>query len=441
MESVQSPKRQTDEKCTRKRCVNLDWLEVHAREPIGQPHTADYFRSCGIEVQEREYGTRVYREMFVLFGSDGLPAIEVRRNPASQGLNGIHDSEETHIRLVNRMCYYDDAAEKLEEFLNFHHYTDVRISRVDICLDFVCFDFGDDPGKFLQRYLAHQYSKINVSRICVHGIDTWEGQTWNSAKWGSPKSCVSTKIYNKTMELRDRQSGLFLKPYIRQSWLLCGFIDDAQHVTLQGQEVQVWRVEFSLQSSAKNWCPIELNGKPNKIYSLRNTLDMYKGRAKLITIFASLSQHYFRFKKYKEGVRKDRCPDKRLFDFTATQICYKLDTKLAVCGEGDKKLQRFNRLLLLLEKYEMSKWEGKEKEAAQTLINALKDDSMRADLAKPWDANDLNIVKTAYNRYLIVHNVDDVDLSVALEEFMKINPNYRAFFLPKAERDRLEQEW
>ena len=339
------------------------------------------------------------------------------------------------------MCYYDDAAEKLEEFLNFHHYTDVRISRVDICLDFVSFDFGDDPAKFLQRYLAHQYSKINVSRINVHGIDTWEGQTWNSAKWGSPKSCVSTKIYNKTMELRDRQSGLFLKPYIRQSWLLCGFIDDAQHVTLRGEEVQVWRVEFSLQSSAKNWCPIELNGKPNKKYSLRNTLDMYKGRAKLITIFASLSQHYFRFKKYKEGVRKDRCPDKRLFDFTSTQICYKLDTKLAVCGEGDKKLQRFNRLLLLLEKYEMSKWEGKEKEAAQTLINALKDDSMRADLAKPWDANDLNIVKTAYNRYLIVHNVDDVNLSVALEEFMNINPNYRAFFLPQAERDRLEQEW
>ena len=53
---------------TQKRCVNLDWLEIHAREPVGQPHNADYFRNQGCEVQEREYGTRVYREMFVIYG-------------------------------------------------------------------------------------------------------------------------------------------------------------------------------------------------------------------------------------------------------------------------------------------------------------------------------------------------------------------------------------
>lgn len=428
MKDEPSPKKQTEKSSTRKRCVNLDWLEVHCREPLGQPHTADYFRMHGIEVQEREYGTRVYREMFTLFGSDGLPAIEVRRNPASQGLHGIHDAEETHIRLVNRMCYYDDAAEKLQKFLDFHHYIDVRISRVDVCMDFVNFDFGDDPGKFLARYLQHKFSKINVSRINVHGVDTWEGQTWNSVKWGSPKSCVSTKMYNKTMELYDRKSSLFLKPYIRQAWLLCGFIDDAQHVTKDGQLVNVWRVEFSLTSSAKNWCPIELNGKPNKKYSLRNTLDMYDSRAKLITMFASLSAHYFRFKEYKEGVRKDRCKDKRLFDFTSTQIVYKLDTKLAVCGDGDKKLQRYNRLLLLLQNYSLNSFNSECRAAADTLINALKEDNIKADMKDPWNKDDLELVRTAYLRYLAVHQVEEVELSEALKEFLNINPRYRQFF-------------
>ena len=92
-----------------KRCVNLDWLEVHAREPINEPHDAEYFRQIGWFVREREYGTRVYREMFTLESEDGHDLIEVRRNPASQGISGIHDANECHIRLVNRVCYYDNA--------------------------------------------------------------------------------------------------------------------------------------------------------------------------------------------------------------------------------------------------------------------------------------------------------------------------------------------
>ena len=165
----QSHKQPTEEQHTRKRCVNLDWLEVHAREPVGEPHTADYFRSCGCEVEEREYGTRIYKEMFVIMGSDGLPAIEVRRNPASQGAIGIHDAEETHIRIKNRLCYYDDCAEMFEKWLESHHYTDVRISRVDVCLDFVLFDFGDEPAKVVRRYLKHKYAKINQGNINAHG--------------------------------------------------------------------------------------------------------------------------------------------------------------------------------------------------------------------------------------------------------------------------------
>ena len=92
------------------RCVNLDWLEVHAYEPIVTSLNAIYFRSQGWIVDEREYGTRVYREMFTLRGRDNMPLLEVRRNPASQGLNGVHQANECHIRLVNRACYFDDAA-------------------------------------------------------------------------------------------------------------------------------------------------------------------------------------------------------------------------------------------------------------------------------------------------------------------------------------------
>lgn len=429
MESKKLPKKPTGERFTGKRCVNIDWLEVHAREPVGQPHNAEYFRALGMEVQEREYGTRVYREMFTIFGSDGLPAIEVRRNPASTGLKGIHDAEETHIRLVNRMCYYDDCAEKLDFFLKNNHYTDVRISRIDICLDFVRFDFGDDPARFVRRYLKHKFAKINQGNICAHGSDAWEGQDWNSLKWGSPISIVSTKMYNKTLELKDTKYKTFSKPYIRQAWLLCGFIDDMQHVTLQGKEVNVWRVEFTIKSAKANWAPIELDGKANKKYSLRNTLDVYKGRENLLTAFASLSRHYFRFKKYKKGVRKDRCEDKKLFDFTGVQQVYKLTSERTICGDGNKELQRFNRLLLLLQQYDMTKWTGKEKEACQTLINALKEDNINADLAKPWDARDKAIMRAMFVKRLLQHDWDSCMIEQILTDVFNVSDDIRGKFV------------
>lgn len=424
----QSSRQPTAKQLTRKRCVNIDWLEVHAREPIGQPHNAEYYRNCGCEVVEREYGTRVYREMFVILGTDGLPAIEVRRNPASSGLNGIHDAEETHIRIVNRLCYFDDTAEKFQLFLENHHYNAIRISRIDICLDFVSFDFGDDPAKFVRRYLKHKYAKINQGNICIHGKDAWEGQDFNSLKWGSPISCVSTKMYNKTLELKDGHTGTFGKPYIRQAWMICGFIDDMQNVTKDGKEVQVWRVEFSLKSPKMNWVPIELDGKPNKKYSLRNSLDVYKGREQLLTMFASLSRHYFRFKKYKEGVRKDRCEDKKLFDFSGQQIVYKLMKDDEVCGSGNKELTRYNRLLRLLQEYDMTRCSEEQKHAIQVIIQALKDDVINADLAQPWDLQQRTLLRAMMVRRMIEKDMPSFMIENVLKEAYKIKENILQYF-------------
>ena len=62
------------------RCVNVDWLEIYAQEDnMHYPMNADYFRGCGYFVTEREYGTRVYAEMFTIQDEHGNGWIEVRR--------------------------------------------------------------------------------------------------------------------------------------------------------------------------------------------------------------------------------------------------------------------------------------------------------------------------------------------------------------------------
>ena len=66
------------------RCVNLDWLEVCALEPITKPLDADYFRSCGLVVLEREYGSKVWRSIFTIEDNEGHAFLEVRRDPKSE---------------------------------------------------------------------------------------------------------------------------------------------------------------------------------------------------------------------------------------------------------------------------------------------------------------------------------------------------------------------
>ena len=411
------PSQQTTSKTSVTRCVNLDWLEVHAREPINQPRDATYYMEKGFVVHVRDYGTRVYRQMFVLEGNDGENLLEIRRDPASQGLNGIHDPNECHIRLCNRTCYFDNAAEAFSQFLSEHGYTDIRISRVDICLDFVKFDKGDDPQAFVRRYFRHKYAKINQGRINTHGEDTWTGQEWNSLSWGSKTSAVTTKLYNKTMELHDTKTDTFKKPYIRQAWQLCHMIDNWQRCTLNGEVVYVWRVEFSLRSSVKGWVPIEIDGNPKNYQSLRNTLECYEGRDKLLVMFASLANHYFHFKKYKIGRRKDRCADKILFDFSGTQITYKLSTNDPIAGSGTKLQDRWQQLINKIRAFQTTHPGPEVFKACEVLISTMTEDGERNDLANPWSREELETMRWLMN---IRTKHRELDYEAAMKEVKKL---------------------
>lgn len=406
------------------RCINLDWLEVHVLEPISEPHNANYYRDKGWWVKEREFGTRVYREMFTLFDEHDIPFIEVRRNPASQGLNGIHASNESHLRLVNRTCYHDDAAKLMAEFINTYNYVFQRISRVDVCLDFETFDYGDKPQDFLGRYLRRKYSKINQGNIHSHGMDSWTGQVWNSVSWGSPSSDIGTKFYNKTLELYDQHTREYKKPYIRQAWALAGLVDDWHTLTKKDAHgyvyvPQIWRVEFSIRSSVKRWYKIELNGNAKEYQSIRNTLDMYDSRAKLLTIFASLASHYFHFKHYEDGVRKDRCRDKKLFDFKDQQVSYKVGKTELLAPE--RKQNPFSSLLSKLKFYRESHFDQETRLACDVIIKALEDESYCWDLNNPFSREELEALRTAIRFRTSGDHRDPAIIMREVKALLKIN--------------------
>lgn len=420
------------------RCINIDWLEVSVLEPPEQPHDADFFRSCGCLVTERDYGTRVWGQMFTIEGTDHLPFMEVRRDPKSD----IIAPNVAHLRFVNRVCYFPRAAAIMRDFIESYHYTFVLISRIDICMDFERFDYGDDPKAFMRRFMEGKYSKINQADISAHGSDEWSGRVWNSLSWGSPSSDIGTKFYNKTLELYDPVTRSYGKPYIRQAWKSAGLIDNPTTCERAGKDgamyvPDIWRVEFSIRSSVKRWFTIRLNGKEKAIQSIRNTLEMYDTDEKLLIMFASLCQHYFHFKHlikrykfYAEGksegyaVRKDRCPDKLLFNWQNIDLCYKVEkAKVASADKPDRSL-----LLLLskLKEYRSTSHDLSIRQACDVLIDELQGKMMHYDQTNPLTNHDVQALRIALREHIKHPTIDPAVLIRMAREELKL----RAEILP-----------
>lgn len=382
------------------RCVNLDWLEVHALEPQ-EPRDANYFRALGWHVIERDYGTRVYKEMFTIYFPDGEPFLEVRRAPASNSSSEaakFFEPYSCHLRLHNRTCYIKSvnpedakdnctAATLLAQFMQQYGYTFRRIARVDVCLDFEKFDSGDDPQRFLYRYLNGRYSKINQGNISAHGKDLWDGRAWNSISWGSLNSQIGTKLYNKTLEIKECRD----KPYIRQAWASAGLVEDMTTLLRHNSEghqykPSIWRVEFSIRSSVKKWFVIEHDNLGNKCKrSKHNRLEDYATDSQLLTLFASLADHYFHFKYFEEGQRKDRCKDKELFKFGSLEHFYKVEKVATSKPTSSALLALKNRL----EGYRMTHYDVATNDAISVILQAIADEIKRDNKTQPYTDNEL----------------------------------------------------
>ena len=403
------------------RCVNLDWLEVYCIERSGGMSAND-FRQAGIQVNERDYGTRIYHSMFTLLDTDANPLLEVRRLPK----NPLMPSGSCHIRLVNATCYRDDAVQVLKEFLNRFNYTLINVSRVDICLDLILFDDNTRPRVFMQRYMRGKFSKLNQANIHAHGSDRWTGRVWNSVSWGSPSSPISTKFYNKTLELYDPLTDSYGKPHIRWSWLQCGLIDDFNRCTLDGVTQEIWRVEFSIKSAVKNWVTIELNGDNKRYYSIRNSLEMYDSRDKLLTMFASLSEHYFHFKRYMMGVRKDKCPDRMLFRWKGEQKVIKVEHADMVSARTPDPI--LLQLIKKLKLYIDASPHSEAKQQCTKLLHLLEQYATYEQQSKPWSREQRLAMQLLISRRAQGDTSDTYSaLLNEIAELLHINPKAAPF--------------
>lgn len=281
---------------------------------------ANYFRKHGYRVEQRAYGTPLFAEMFTLYEGD-KPTFEIRRDPYSlKKVGGIFEEGACHIRLHNRLCYQPHPIDSLRKFILTFNYIYVGIVRIDICYDFTQFDYNQNPDKFLQDYMSKRFQRDRNGNVSAHGTER-DNRHWQSVKWGSDRSMLNVKMYDKTLELYQGKE----KTYIRQHWHACG-LSSSQKVYFtytnnkgrqqtsyrvvevepgtaipeaipleQAQQIKVWRVEFSVSSACSGY--VEEDG----IY-IPNRLDTYDTPDKLWYVFSSLAQHLFSF-RYVERTR------------------------------------------------------------------------------------------------------------------------------------------
>lgn len=356
------------------RILNIDWLEIYCIEQIDEPRDAEFFRKQGFEVIERDYGTPIYKEMFTLC-DNGNPYIEIRRNPYSlKSMGGIMQDGSCHIRLCNESCYHDNPIDEMRTFILTYDFVYKSIARIDICLDFNTFDNGWTPQRFINSYMRSNISKVNQTNVSCHGSDNWDGRSFNSLKWGAVTSPISTKLYNKTLEMKQGED----KSYIRQ-WWQCG--GDFVGMAIKPEDVsgldmtkEVWRLEFSIKAQAQ--ARKRKSGNEEKF-----TLHLfdYDTKEKLWQRFCELYEMYFDFRK-KEYVydekkqerhlkRKYDCKRIKLFDFSDRCIKYKPARKPRQKKRPDRIYKiMMNRINDMMNK---PKVEREYKEAFTTLINYL----------------------------------------------------------------------
>lgn len=303
------------------RAYGIDWLELFVSESPSGDYSPDGFRRRGWSVREREYGTKTMSQMFTLLDDRGCPFVEVRRAPRGVDkvdVQTVYQRGDAYLRLTNAYCYDARPVELMWMFMDREHYTLKKIYRIDLFLDFVRFDSGDIPEKVVRRIVNHTYAKVNQTHRRTSGEDTWTECRDNWISWGAPKSMVSTKIYDKTKELRD--TGM-KKPYIIENWRRAGLVDDIVSLTKDGESVRVWRLEFSIKGNAKAWIVVGRHeNESGQDMRIPHSLECYAHPRGILNAIANLIPFYFKFRIYKEGVRKTRCKEKVLFDFSKDDV-------------------------------------------------------------------------------------------------------------------------
>lgn len=272
--------------------INVDWLQVYCHDDnLGFLHDI-YYGVSAYEFKLLPHGTRHFKELWEVIDEDGEKYAIIQRVPHSS----IISADGAIIQLCNRELYRPYYASNFIVFLSSHHFRYKSISRLDICFDSNYLYKKLKHSKLIKDLMTGVVLKNNQSKVAWNFnaiANVGKPMECNSCSFGSKSSSVSTKMYNKTLEMKEQKQ----KPYIIESWGYNGL----------NLDMDVWRIEISIKSDAST----TIRTETGEIFRLDP--DSLKMQQLVEDIFFSYAEKYFSFKRNNGTKNKTRMPDLLIF--------------------------------------------------------------------------------------------------------------------------------
>lgn len=272
--------------------INVDWLQVYCHDDnLGFLHEI-YYGVSAYEFKLLPHGTRHFKELWEVIDEDGEKYAIIQRVPHSS----IISADGAIIQLCNRELYRPYYASNFIVFLSSHHFRYKSISRLDICFDSNYLYKKLKHSKLIKDLMTGVVLKNNQSKVAWNFnaiANVGKPMECNSCSFGSKSSSVSTKMYNKTLEMKEQKQ----KPYIIESWGYNGL----------NLDMDVWRIEISIKSDAST----TIRTDSGEIFRLDP--DSLRMQELTENIFFSYAEKYFSFKRNNGTKNKTRMPDLQIF--------------------------------------------------------------------------------------------------------------------------------
>lgn len=291
---------------------SCDWLELLCSASLSPLIEDDW--SAKLNLGERYkidlmlYQTRVFRRVYVMSYMPDMAHQDVwcefcsivcdPLSRKSQG--GIMDDGLCHVKVVNYWLYTDKWLKMLKHALGLLVINPLRAARVDLCCDLQHFACGISAAALMKGLAVENYRKVHQPKWTMHAVDGQQRKYYNTLSFGSKRSSVFTRFYNKSLELRE--SG---KTYIVESWRDNSTLD---------LDNDVYRLEFEMHDCGlksidkATGCVIEIDWQE------------VADRARIEELFVYYAAYFWDIRK-SDNVRKDRCTPLQMF--TAPSGVYK----------------------------------------------------------------------------------------------------------------------
>jgi hypothetical protein len=305
--------------------LGCDWLQLHCK------HLPDFLTHLNAFYTFRLIGqSKVFKQIYEIRHIS--TNIVIGQYCTGAGSHIMPDSEGI-LKFENAQLYcFDNLKDYVVNVLDKLHLKFISITRFDICYDFQTFCGGLNPEKFIKQFVSDEILKVDNTVFGTYGAQEQDKKFFNQISFGSRRSNITYKLYNKTKELEV--SG--------KNW-----IKAAHDVNFINKKLPVWRLEFSISSLSAF---LRGEGKDFKFHSLEclDYLNMYG-------IFQGLFNKYFRFKK-REKKRKTRMQEMKLLTFPLNHLELKIVKQNPMIRKSTRaekifvnKLNQFNQEYRLLD--------------------------------------------------------------------------------------------